>query len=142
VYLEWRRTDASSLAEARAGIEVDLLDRTIKRLDDDGMAALQRVVETERLSRPRALGSFDEDLHTVIAELAGNRVLEMLGYIVGRLTRRRQRSEALVRGVIPAQTEDVAHSHETIVAAIIAHDEDGAREDMRRHLAAQAELLH
>jgi DNA-binding FadR family transcriptional regulator len=140
-YLEWRRTDASSLAEARAGIEVDLLERTIKRLDDDGIAALQRVVTTEHMSQPSAHGGFDEDLHTVIAELSGNRVLEMLGYVVGRLTRRRQRREALVRGVIPAPIEDVAHSHKTIVGAIVARDQDGAREDMRRHLAAQAELL-
>ena len=72
-----------------------------------------------------------------LAEVGGNRVLELLTMVLTRLTR--SRMPAAPAEPDPRSTRAVVDVHQRIVDAIVAGDRDLARHRMRRHLDA---LVH
>jgi DNA-binding FadR family transcriptional regulator len=130
----------SHLGEVRAAVEMAVLDRVMSRLDDPGgarMARIEQTLEVERSATGRQLSVIGHDLHDVLAEVGGNRVLELLTMVLTRLTR--SRMPAAPAEPDPRSTRAVVDVHQRIVDAIVAGDRDLARHRMRRHLDA---LVH
>lgn len=124
------------LFEARAAVEMAVLDLVVKNVDDDAVAAMERALESERTARNlQDFVAVGHDLHDVFAYLSGNRVLELLTGVLVRLTRIHQ---SRPKGMKLADTPigDVTRTHELIVEAIVDRDADLARLRMRTHLAA------
>jgi DNA-binding FadR family transcriptional regulator len=125
------------LFEVRGAVEMAVLDRVIAGLADDDVVRLDDALEVERSATPDEFPVVGHDLHNVLAEVAGNRVLELLTMVLIRLTRLRTAAPAGAPDPLP--TQDVVDVHRRIVDAILAGDGDLARHRMRRHLDA---LVH
>ncbi len=141
VYLEWRRTSLSQIAEARAGLELAVLDLAIKRLDDSGVTALHQALEAERATPANVFDVVGHDLHDEVATRCGNRILELFVRVLVRMTRLHQYSSpnrTMARPVI----DEVQRSHSGIVDAVAARDAELARHRMLRHLEALVAFLH
>ena len=74
------------------------------------------------------------DLHNVLAEVSGNRVLELLSLVLTRLTPLHSAAPHHPPDLLP--TGDASEVHQRIVDAIVAGDREVARRRMRRHLDA------
>ena len=127
----------SHLFEVRAAVEMAGLDRVMSGLDDAGRARIEQALEVERSATGQQLSVIGHDLHDVLAEVGGNRVLELLTMVLTRLTR--SRMPVAPAEPDPLSTQAVVDVHQRIVDAIVAGDRDLARHRMRRHLDA---LIH
>ena len=135
LYLERRGMGADSLAELRAGVELAALDRVLDKIDDDVRAGLQQALDAERNATDADFVEVvGHDLHTALAALTGNPVLELIVLVLLRLTRLHivnptgRRPRALI--------DELTRTHGRIVEAILAEDRELARHRMRRHLDA------
>jgi DNA-binding FadR family transcriptional regulator len=109
------------------------VELAVKRIDDDGVAALRRALEIEEAARSLTeFVAIGHDLHDVLAAIPENPVLELLTHVLTQLTRWHQASPTGIR----ARSSDVRHVHEGIVQAIVDRDAELARHRMRRHLDA------
>jgi DNA-binding GntR family transcriptional regulator len=109
----------------------------VKNIDDEATAILERALEAERASRKvKGFAQTGHDLHEVFAELAGNRVLELLTRVLVRLTRIHQVRPKDMNTDDATTAGDVIRVHELIVEAILDRDVDLARLRMRKHMAA------
>ncbi|MGK2881593.1 MAG: FadR/GntR family transcriptional regulator [Mycobacterium sp.] len=139
LYLEYRRPTRADLTVVRDAIEVEHLTRVITRRDD---VAVQCFLDTGRHAVTQAHGSdvgragvAEFGFHRALAELAGNRVLELFLGILVELFRRQWTS----RGNAFAEGDDVTgvhRAHGRILDAIAAGDDALARQLMCRHLDA------
>jgi DNA-binding FadR family transcriptional regulator len=134
IYLERRAIRPEHLFEVRSIIELKVLDRVIESLDDEMIRRLAEAHEVEEQASPETFPVYGHDLHVVLGELSGNRVLALLADVVVRLSR----SHSAAPDGAPARlpTEDVVRTHERIIEAIVARDAELARHRMRRHLSA------
>ena len=98
LYLDRRGIQPNHLFEVRGIIEMTVLDRVVATLDDDKIATLEAVLEVERTASPEEFPVVGHDLHEVLAELSGNRVLSLLTDVLIRLSRGIQAT--------PAETPD------------------------------------
>jgi DNA-binding FadR family transcriptional regulator len=135
LYLERRGMGAESLAELRAGVELAALDRVLDKVDDDVRSELREALDAERgASDADFVEAVGHDLHTALARLTRNPVLELIVLVLLRLTRLHivnptgRRPGALV--------EELTRTHARIVEAVLAEDRELARHRMRRHLDA------
>jgi DNA-binding FadR family transcriptional regulator len=110
-----------------------VLELVVKRLDDKGIAMLQQALDAERSVRDEDFPTVGHDLHAVLAQVAGNRVLELLSLVLVRLTRIHQ---ARPPGATGSGTDDAMRAHQRLVDAIVDRDIELARHRMRRHLDA------
>ena len=125
------------LFEARTAIEMAVVELAVKNIDDEATATLERALEAERASRDgKGFAQKGHDLHEVIAEVAGNRVLELLTRVLVRLTRLHQVRPKDMNTDDATTAGDVIRVHELIVEAILDRDVDLARLRMRKHMAA------
>jgi DNA-binding FadR family transcriptional regulator len=122
------------LFEVRAAVEMAVLDRVLPGLDAAGRSRIDGALEAERSATGEELPVIGHDLHDVLAEVGGNRVLELLTMVLTRLTR--SRMPAPPAAPDPLATRAVVDTHQKIVDAIVAGDRDLARHRMRRHLDA------
>jgi DNA-binding FadR family transcriptional regulator len=134
LFLDRRSITPEALYEVRAAVEMAVLDRAMRVLDDEGLAQLRGALEAERSATKLEFALVGHDLHLVLAELARNRVLELLAHVLVRLTR--FHSAAPVDAPDPIPSKDVTHVHNRIVEAIVAGDAALARHRMRKHLEA------
>ncbi|MCU1401467.1 MAG: nanR 1 [Acidimicrobiales bacterium] len=134
MHLDRGGIEPADLFEVRGILEMIVLDKVIDKMDDSIVARLQDVLEVERGASRSEFPVVGHDLHTVLADLSGNRVLALLTDVLVHLTRSHGAvpSDALD----PLPTEAVIHTHNAIVDAILARDGDLARHRMRRHLSA------
>ncbi len=139
IYLARQSVEVSQLAEVRVDVELALIDLLIASMDRAKAERLTDALRAESESADAFLETA-HDLHATIASLAGNRALELVAFVLIRLTRlyQVQRLGAGTRRQIQAE---VARAHAAIVDAIVARDRDLARNRMRRHLLAVAGYL-
>ncbi|MHB8464045.1 MAG: FadR/GntR family transcriptional regulator [Acidimicrobiales bacterium] len=140
VYLERRGTKVSHLAELRVGVELAVIDLVIDRSDDDVVAVLGRTLEAEGAATVDDLADVAHDLHAVLAELSGNRALELIVGILIRLTRLHQTGQ-LSDPANRTMSGNIRRTHSGIVDTLVAGDRELARHRMRRHLEAVTGVL-
>lgn len=127
--------EPAHLFAVREAIEMVVLDLVTAKMDDDVAARLEEALAAERAASTIEYAVMGHDFHAVLASVAGNRVIELLGLVLVRLTRIHSAAPPEAAGA-PVPTQDAFHVHERIVEAILAGDLDLARHRMRRHLRA------
>jgi DNA-binding GntR family transcriptional regulator len=138
LHVEQRGIEPAQLFEVRGAVEMAVLDRVFVNLNEAGVARLHEELDAERSATREEFGIVGHDLHGVLAEVGGNRVLELLTLVLLRLTRHHQaRPEgAADPRTDPVPSREVIRAHKGIVDAIVARDRELARHRMRRHLDA------
>lgn len=136
IYLDRRGIQPAQLFEVRSIVEMAVLERVIRRLDDTVVRTLQQVHENERAASIDTFPVTGHDFHVVLANLSGNRVLALFTDVLVRLSRSHGSMPADAVGPLP--TDEVVHTHHRIIEAITARDVDLARHRMRHHLEALA----
>lgn len=122
------------LFEVRSAVEMAIVSLVVERLDAAGIEALRAALAVEQVTPDPTFPRIGHDLHDVLAHLSGNRVLELLGRVLVRLTRLRQ---ALPEGErLEGSSRAAINAHERLVEAIIDGDLELSRHRMRRHLDA------
>ena len=111
-----------------------VLDRVMAGLDADAVARLAGALETERSVSREEFLVVGHDLHNVLAEVSGNRVLELLTLVLTRLTLLHSAAPDHSPDLLP--TGDALEVHQRIVDAIVGGDREVARRRMQRHLDA------
>lgn len=138
LYLARHGTSLAALAELRGRVEVALVDLVIDRLDGPGAAALTAAAELDEGDDDAGVAI--HNLHVTMAELAGNRGLELVTLVLIRLTRFHQ-SRPLTDAETLEISREVQRTHRAIAVAVQAGDRDRARKRTRRHLDAVAQFL-
>ncbi|MEO7429728.1 MAG: FCD domain-containing protein [Acidimicrobiales bacterium] len=138
LYLEYQGITPAHLYEARSALELAAVDLAAAKLDDDGAAALRASLVAEREAVDIDLNRVSHELHVLIAELAGNRLLLLFLRILIRLSARHTppRVGARSRASLQALAAEVNRTHASIVEAVIDRDPELARHRMQKHLAA------
>jgi DNA-binding FadR family transcriptional regulator len=138
LYLEYKGITPANLYEARAALELAAVDLAAERLDDAAAAALAAGLEAEREAADVDLNQVSHELHVLVAELTGNRLLVLFLRILIRLSARHTSPTAPVRGTATRRelAAEVTRAHASIVEALVAQDRDLARHRMQKHLAA------
>jgi len=134
IYLDSRGITPRQVFEVRVAIELAALDLAVARLDDLGVARLHSALEEERQGDLRVVG---HTTHQRIAELSGNRAIELIVYALAKLAERHTRTVEEGLGVTPEEAAtNVDRVHGLIVRAMVAGDAGVARRRMERHLEA------
>ncbi len=138
LYLEYQGITPAHLYEARSALELAAVDLAAAKLDDDGAAALRASLVAEREAVDIDLNRVSHELHVLIAELAGNRLLLLFLRILIRLSARHTPPRAGARSgaSLQALAAEVNRTHASIVEAVIDRDPELARHRMQKHLAA------
>ena len=110
------------------------------RLDDGGAAELADALDRETAAFDEGRSEIVHDLHTVVAGLSGNRVLELVALVLIRLCRIHQ-IDRLPTSRRKEIRQEVHRTHERIADAMTSGDADLARNRMRRHLEAVATFM-
>ena len=137
--IEAQRVEFDELIETRLLFEVPLAGLAAQRATDDDVAALEelaREVEEGAGDRER-MQAADGRLHTMVAEIAGNRLAAAFsGWIVDVLQPQLANAleEALVESVVVEQ-------HSDLVRAIARGDPAAAERAMREHLVYLRDVL-
>ncbi len=142
LYLDYRRPGRDDLRLVREVIEVDNVATVVARRGDPDVAAFLSAQEAvpgtaAPQTDPVGAGMAELFFHTKLAELAGNRVLNLFLSILVELFRRHWTS---AQRALPDAADAAAmhHAHHRIVAAIRDGDDAMARHRSRRHLDALA----
>lgn len=125
----------------REAVEVEVVRRACRNLDDAALAELQHIIEDQAIAAKRndlrRLFELDEDFHLAIHRAAGvESVAEALEDVKLHLNRLRFVSVNWPRG-----TDKIIGEHEEILAALRKRDEDAAAAAMTRHLRAVLPVL-
>ena len=132
LHLERNGIDPTALFEVRTSVEMAVVDLAVQRIDAEGKQLLEQALAVERASTVTTFGRVGHDLHAVLGQISGNRVLELLTLVLVRLTRLRQ---AVPPGGRQQDTSAVvSKAHGALVAAIVAGDRELSRRRMRKHL--------
>lgn len=127
------------LFEVRKIVEVGLVALAAKSITDEELARLEECLKrsTESAERPEAFLQTDLELHSIIIEAARNRTLELFMKSINQINiaSRRRTNE------LPEVRQRTLLDHHAIVAALQAHDPEGAARAMRNHLAHVEEAL-
>jgi GntR family transcriptional regulator, transcriptional repressor for pyruvate dehydrogenase complex len=134
--LSARVIDIDELLESRLLLEVPLAGLAALRADDDDLAELRALVE-QTPEDWAEVGDNDDQLHAVIARIAGNRLVAAFVQWVAEVL------QPTIRDLIePVVVEDVARQqHEDIVRAIERGDPDAAERAMREHIVYVQDLV-
>jgi DNA-binding GntR family transcriptional regulator len=126
--------EAVEILQARAVLEGLAVRQTAERIDDEGAARLQGVLERQRglLEQGDLLGASDAnaDLHAALLELSGHGTARRLIRALNSQTVRYQYRTILIPGRPAASVAE----HTAIVEAVIAGRPDEAEAAMRTHL--------
>ncbi len=130
---------AGDVFEAREAVEMATLQLAIERLDDGARRWLLDVPLDHAGSPKGTLGETAHGFHIVLAELGGNRTLQLFVAILTGLTAEHLASQAAA--VVPGQPREdhraaIAHAHRRIAEAVLDGDTALARRRMRLHLRA------
>ncbi|MEO8039052.1 MAG: GntR family transcriptional regulator [Betaproteobacteria bacterium] len=134
--------DVDQIFELMARLEGWCAFEAAKRLDDAGMAVLERMHATLEIhAAAHDAGRYHEnnvEFHAAIQQLSGNR---WLANVVAdlRIVMRLARVQTLR---YPGRFETSIDEHRDLMAALRARDPDAAEATMRRHLLNQLDVLH
>jgi len=131
-HVERNRITPAQLFEVRSAIEMTVLDRVLEHPDPMIVATLEEALAAEQSATRSEFVTVGHDLHGVLAELSGNRVLALLTQVLIRLTRRRATPPA--GAIDPLPIAEITRVHAGLVDAIIAGDRELARHRARHHL--------
>jgi DNA-binding FadR family transcriptional regulator len=134
MHLDRRHIKPADLFEVRGILEMTVLNKVIDQLDDAAIGKLEQVLEAEQNASRSELPVDGHDFHTVLAEVSENRVLALLADVLAHVSRSHGAEPSDAVDLLP--TDEVIHTHQAIVAAIVARDEDLARHRMRHWHAA------
>jgi DNA-binding FadR family transcriptional regulator len=138
VYLERHGLQARHLAEMRVGVELALADLVLARPREQVEARLVEALRAEQEAPFEEVVDVVHDLHTALASLGGNLVLELLARILIRLTRLQElQRPARVRRAIRTELH---RTHAGIGEALVSGDRDLARHRLSEHLQVLAEV--
>lgn len=137
IYLARQGMQLAQLSELRTSVEVAVVELAVGRIDDSGVARLLGALEREATSDEDEQALVVHDLHAVLASAAGNRVLELVAFVLIRLSRLHQ-VERLAPKARDRIRAEILRTHSGIAEAVIARDRELARYRMQRHLDALA----
>ena len=135
LFLEHLNVPRDEVASARAPIEVACVQLATEQLDETGIARLRNLVASELDRYATGDVAAMRELHVVIAELGGNRVLELFVKTLMTLSRHRFPGDRTPTAKEQAALERSHEDHEAIVEAMVGGDAALARHRMLRHLA-------
>ena len=128
------------LFEVRLALETHAAAAAATRADHAQLAAMRDLLVTLAAARDRDIDAFvaaDLRFHRLIHEASGNAILLQMMASLGALGRHSR----MLTAQDPAIREATVHEHSAILDRLEAHDDLGAAECMRRHLAhVRAEL--
>ncbi|MGW0664846.1 FadR/GntR family transcriptional regulator [Streptodolium elevatio] len=146
VYLRHAAVNRRQMFEARMALELAGVTAATEKLTEAGIARLTEPLDTERelIERGVTLGHA-RNLHSVIAELAGNPAITLFVEVLTQLDQDMVQQTWASGGQPDEEQHDSAvrshEAHRAIVEAIVAGDAPLAQHRMRRHLQAIAALL-
>jgi DNA-binding FadR family transcriptional regulator len=128
--------DFDQLIETRMLMEVPLAGLAAQRATPDDVEALEAIVQTS-YEDPAILRDADGRLHSMVGEIAGNRLAASLtAWIVDVL------QPQLAQFIEPALVEEVVtEQHQELVRAIARGDPGAAERAMREHLVYLRDLV-
>jgi DNA-binding FadR family transcriptional regulator len=135
LYLEYRGIEPQHLYQVRVALELAGVRLATERLDDQAGRRIRDCLTAEERNRHADLNVVSHDLHLLLIELAGNRLLALFLRIVVQLSAwhtppvRSPRPKELIAA-------DVHRTHRAIAEAVLAGDVDLARARMQKHLRA------
>jgi DNA-binding FadR family transcriptional regulator len=135
VYLTRRGIPMSDVVELRIRVELALVDLAIERADVDVEDDLQVALRSEETMSMADFADGGHNLHAVVANLAGNRALELVALVLIRLMRIHQ-VEAVTDEDRVRAAATVSRAHRAISESIVCGDAEEAHRRMRRHLEA------
>jgi len=140
IYLAWVGMDIGELSDLRTELETATVMLAAERISDAGRSRLRDALDREMAAGDVPSSDAVHDLHTAIAAVAANRVLELIALVLILLTRLYgvDRVSADLRKELLAE---VQNSHHGIATAVEEGDRVLARSRMRAHLEAIATLM-
>lgn len=132
-YLEYRHIRAKDLKRTRRGLQIQILDRCLDEIDDQGRQRLREQIEYEK-SLDKSTASIDElqYFHLLLAELTGDPALELLMDLVLRLYRHHTRPNRHAQGA--GALARIIPAHGAIANTVISGDRALAHELLQSHL--------
>jgi DNA-binding FadR family transcriptional regulator len=129
-YLQREDHSLLDLVEVRRPLETAMAALAAERASDADIERLEKSILAQKAARSKA-ARIEEDIcfHDLLAEATGNPVFHLLLKAVGGLMRR-SRQETLARTGIDRSLA----GHQTILAAVVRHDPEAARQAMLEHL--------
>jgi len=140
IHLVRKGMDVADLADLRTRLELELVDLAVANMDDTAADRLRTAIGRERDASDAEFAEAGHDMHAVLAEIAGNRALELVALVLVRLTRLHQ-VEVLSAAARRKIADEVHRTHSGIASALIEKDAELARHRLRRHLHAVADHL-
>jgi DNA-binding FadR family transcriptional regulator len=138
LYLEYLKVGVADMFEVRTALEVRCAELAASRTGPSAEKLLRDAIEVERAAATQGPDAH-ADLHVVLAEAAGNRLIAMFIAAFARLTVFRSSSGAYED---PAALGRAAlAAHEKIIASVLRGDTSLARHRMLRHLQGLAPWL-
>ena len=133
VYLDYKQVTAHHIYQARVALELNAIQLTCARLNEDGITRLRQAVADEKQRGVAGLPLHGHNMHRLIAELSANPALIVFVEVLIDLAL----DHTTVHPADPEAAYQRMHrAHAMIVEAIIQGDEALARHRMARHLAA------
>jgi DNA-binding FadR family transcriptional regulator len=133
-YLEFRRITPAQLIEMRIPIQLLTVDIIARRADDQQIAHIRRVLESEYQQGFRISSELGVDV--AIADSSGNRVAALLVRVLGRLSRQHTPAEFGDRVVGESIVEEAYQARSAILDAIAARDPERACRRTAKFLSA------
>lgn len=137
--LAYRRDLREELMDVRRMFEPAVASVAAARVTDEDLAALERILDTQRRKRKNGQSAILEDtaFHAVLARATRNRVLVSIMETLNDLLVESRRLTLKQKGR-PARS---IKGHEAVIAALRRRDGDGAARAMREHIDEIAGLL-
>jgi GntR family transcriptional regulator, transcriptional repressor for pyruvate dehydrogenase complex len=134
-YFQLSRATLGQLLEAKIAVEPVLARLAAERLTPETAAALEAVVDAERVeleTRPDVWGLATLDFHAVVARMSGNPVLDVFGLAIIEI-----QAERLRRRTPIGHRRQTWETHRRIADAILSGDASLAEKLTRRHAEDQ-----
>jgi DNA-binding FadR family transcriptional regulator len=132
--LEARGVTSAHLFELRNEIEIAALDLA---MDRSGTADIRAMLIPIDGTSADGVRRSSQQLHQLIAEMSGNRVLSTFLHALTEVSAQHSRPpDPVSEDVVRARADKVVHAHDRIVEAIEVGDRAAARRRMQRHLDA------
>ncbi|MGV0044949.1 FadR/GntR family transcriptional regulator [Mycobacterium colombiense] len=135
IYLDYMKVTAHDVLFLRTTLEQACVVTVVERCKDESVAERLRAAGEVKVSEERSLvGHFLGDLHTELAALSGNPILELFTGIVRQIWSRHVKTHDLQPSDRDEESRQVEHDHRRIMEAILAGDGPLARILLREHL--------
>jgi DNA-binding FadR family transcriptional regulator len=141
LYLEYRGTTKQDLLYTRREIQRIVIRRCIERLNASSRRRLEEILEEEQEPAAEKSMFFVQRFHSVLAQLTGDPVLELLTDLLLNLVRNHLPADAALRPTGRHRLPYVFELHRGIANAILARDEALAQQLLDEHIAHIAKSI-